>query len=165
MSTPKFKHNNLLFRAFQIPGWVNEINPTIITLKRALRYHLVMRDTGFCTGWSVLCSGSESAWTATCECPILCDAIFNGRHFQIDGNCFYIYANFGVSPLNYLAGLQPSRVLRWWFMSPSNHAIRAPIGRKSCYSCVAKLLAWIWRARRKLDIEVDVENALGIWRD
>ena len=30
-----------------MPGWVNEINPTMMTLNSGLRYHLVNRDTGF----------------------------------------------------------------------------------------------------------------------
>jgi hypothetical protein len=36
----------LLLSAFQIPGCVNEIKPTIITLKRGLLYHRVKRETG-----------------------------------------------------------------------------------------------------------------------
>lgn len=36
----------ILFRAFHIPGWVNDINPTIITLKRVLRYHRAILDLG-----------------------------------------------------------------------------------------------------------------------
>lgn len=38
----------MLFKAFQIPGWVNEIKPTMITLKSGLRYHLVNLETCFC---------------------------------------------------------------------------------------------------------------------
>lgn len=37
----------LLLSAFQIPGWVNDIKPTTMTLNSGLLYHLVKRDTGF----------------------------------------------------------------------------------------------------------------------
>jgi len=36
----------VLFRAFQIPGWVKEMRPTRMTLNSGLRYHLVKDDTG-----------------------------------------------------------------------------------------------------------------------
>lgn len=36
----------ILFKAFHIPGCVNDINPIIITLNNGLRYILVNRDTG-----------------------------------------------------------------------------------------------------------------------
>lgn len=38
---------NILFNAPHIPGWVREINPTRMILKRGLRYHLVNQETGF----------------------------------------------------------------------------------------------------------------------
>jgi hypothetical protein len=45
----------VLFNAFQIPGWVNEIKPRIITLNSGLRNHLVSLDTdlgALYTSWS-----------------------------------------------------------------------------------------------------------------
>lgn len=44
---------DILFKAFQIPGCVKEIKPTMMTLNNGLRYHLVHLPTGFCTAnWS-----------------------------------------------------------------------------------------------------------------
>jgi hypothetical protein len=41
---------HVLFRAFQMPGCVKEINPTRTTLKSGLRNHRVKVETGFDVG-------------------------------------------------------------------------------------------------------------------
>lgn len=51
----------VLFNAFQIPGCVKEINPTIMTLNNGLRYHLVNLDTGFAAAYTSLLDSSLAA--------------------------------------------------------------------------------------------------------
>ena len=46
----------VLLRAFQIPGWVNEMRPTRMTLNRGLRYQRVNLDTGLIVCSSVTVS-------------------------------------------------------------------------------------------------------------
>jgi hypothetical protein len=53
------KFARLLLSAFQIPGWVNDINPTMMTLNSGLLYHRVNRETGLmCGSFAFSTSGS-----------------------------------------------------------------------------------------------------------
>ena len=47
---------DILLSAFQIPGWVKEMKPTMMTLKSGLRYQRVNLETGFVCG----CPASSS---------------------------------------------------------------------------------------------------------
>jgi hypothetical protein len=49
---------SLLLSAFQMPGWVNDINPTTMTLNSGLLYHRVKRETRFTCVLSCSISGS-----------------------------------------------------------------------------------------------------------
>lgn len=53
----------ILLRAFQIPGWVKEIRPTMMTLNKGLRYQRVNLETGL-----VCCSPPSSSTAPSCDC-------------------------------------------------------------------------------------------------
>lgn len=81
-----------LFSAFQIPGWVKEIRPAMMTLKRVLLYILANfdRGRGACSVWLLKTSGPASATVAsvlsatkTCEDTLALRAVMSIELLQV----------------------------------------------------------------------------------